>query len=61
MGTYVLRVNDNNFHYDPVLVEVLASEVKAYQYNIKTGKGLKYKYPIDIKPVFKKKYFEVSY
>ncbi len=59
IGAYVLRVNDSNFNYDPLLVEVYANEVKSFQYNIKTGKGLKYKYPIDLKPQGKKKYFEV--
>ena len=37
-----------------------STEVKAYQYNLKTGKGLKHKLPFELNPVFKIKYEEDS-
>ena len=46
--------------YEQVLVEVTPTEVRAYQYNLKTGKGLKHKYPFEINPVIKIKYEEES-
>ena len=42
------------------MVEVSATEVKAYQYNLKTGKGLKHKIPFEMNPFFKIKYEEDS-
>ena len=59
-GLYLVNVNDALFQYDQVLIEVTPSEVKAYQYNYKTGKGLKHKYPFEMNPVFKIKYEEES-
>ncbi len=53
-----MNVNDYVYLYEQVLVEVTPSEVRAYQYNIKTGKGLKHKYPFEINPVVKIKYEE---
>ena len=46
--------------YEQALVEVTPTEVRAYQYNLKTGKGLKHKYPFEINPVIKIKYEEES-
>jgi hypothetical protein len=47
------------YQYEPILVVVSSSEVKAYQYSLKTGKGLKHKYPFDILSTIKIKYEEV--
>ncbi len=59
-GMYVINVNYALYKFEQVLVEVTAKEVKAYQYNYRTGKGLKYKMPCEINPVFKIKYEEDS-
>lgn len=59
-GTYTVNVNDYLYHYEQVLVEVNPTEVKAYQYNLKSGKGLKHKMPFEIHPSFKIKYEEDS-
>ena len=42
-----------------IYIEVTQSEVKAFQYNLKTGKGLKYQ-TIEFRPVFKIQYEEVK-
>jgi hypothetical protein len=55
-GIYIVNVNDYLYQYEQVLVEITPSEVKAYQYNLKTGKGLKHKTPFEINPVIKIKY-----
>ncbi len=55
-----MNVNYALYQYEQVLVEVAASEVKAYQYNLKTGKGLKHKMPFEMNPVFRIKYEEDS-
>lgn len=53
-------MNDYLFQYEQVLVEVTSTEVKAYQYNLKSGKGLKHKLPLDLNPVIRIKYEEES-
>jgi hypothetical protein len=55
---YIVSVNYALYQYEQVLVEVTPSEVKAYQYNFKTGKGLKHKIPFEMNPIFKIKYEE---
>jgi hypothetical protein len=57
---YVVNVNDSVHLYEQVLVDVSASEIKAYQYNLKTGKGLKHRNPFEINPLVKIKYEEES-
>ncbi len=57
-GIYVVNVNDYLYSYQQVLVEVTDREVKAYQYNYKTGKGLKHKIPFLIHREMKLKYEE---
>ncbi len=52
-------MNDYLWQYDQVLVEVSEKEVKAYQYNIRSGKGLKHKMPFEIQPQMYIKYEEV--
>ena len=52
----MVNVNDHLYQYDQILVDVTPNEVKAYQYNFKTGKGLKHKYPFEILPAIKIKY-----
>ncbi len=59
-GRYFLTVNDNVYDYETILIEVENDEVKAYQYSIKNGKGLKLKYPIQIRPLLKIVYEEES-
>lgn len=58
MGAYIVNVNDYLYQYEQVLVEVTPVGVKAYQYNLKNGKGLKHKTPFEINPLFKIKYEE---
>jgi hypothetical protein len=53
-----VNVNDYLFQYEQVLVEVSQNDVKAYQYHIKNGKGLKHKYPFEINPTLQIKYEE---
>ncbi len=53
-------MNDSLYQYEQVLVEVRQAEVKAYQYNFKSGKGLKHKHPFEINTVFRIKYEEES-
>lgn len=57
---YVVNVNDYVHLYEQVLVDVSPSEIKAYQYNLKTGKGLKHRNPFEINPLVKIKYEEES-
>jgi len=57
---YVVNVNDYVHLYEQVLVDVSTSEIKAYQYNLKTGKGLKHRNPFEINPLVKIKYEEES-
>lgn len=59
-GLYVINVNDYMYQYEQVLVEVNGSEVKAYQYLLHKGKGLKHKLPFEINPLIKIKYEEES-
>lgn len=39
-------------------MEVTASDVKAFQYNFRNGKGLKHKMPFEMNPIVKIKYEE---
>ena len=57
---YTVNVNDYLWQYDQVLVEVSEKEVKAYQYSIKSGKGLKHRMPFEIQPQMYIKYEEVK-
>jgi hypothetical protein len=59
-GLYVVNVNDAFYQYEQVLIEVTQAEVKAYQYNYKSGKGLRHKLPFEINPVLKIKYEDES-
>lgn len=55
-GLYKLEVNNLMVHYEPVVVEVLEEEfapnknIKAFLYNLKTGKDFRLKYPLELEP-----------
>ena len=61
-GKYILSVNDDLYDYESIFLEVSedGSEVKAFQNNIKSGKGFKLKYPLQIRPLSKIIYVEES-
>ena len=48
-GFYLIRVNDDQYHYPPILIDAKTDEVKAYEYNFRHGKGKKKRMPIRIK------------
>jgi len=55
-GLYKLEVSNLMVHYEPVVVEVLEEEfapnknIKAYLYNLKSGKEYRLKYPLELEP-----------
>lgn len=57
-GIYTIYVNDIHYEYDSFLVEVNNEDVNVYQRNLKSGRGLKTKFPIQLKPLEKIKYDE---
>ena len=63
-GTYILSIDDMNNFFDSVAVEVSQKGdkdvVRAYFYNIKTGKGRGVKHPITFHPSAPKQYYEVK-
>ena len=49
-GHYLIKVNNLKYDYETYLLDVTDGQVNAFQRNFKTGKGLKVKYPLQIKP-----------
>jgi len=67
-GLYKLDVINLHYYFDPVVVEVLEEsqvqagkkQIRAFLYNIKTGKDVRLVYPLQLEPTFKMQYFEVN-
>ena len=63
-GFYKLEVLNLQVHFDPVVVEVLEEEfapnknIKAFLFNLKTGKDYRLKYPLELEPSYRYQYFE---
>lgn len=63
-GFYKLEVNHLMVHFEPVVIEVLEEEfapnknIKAYLYNLKSGKDYRLKYPLELEPSSRYQYFE---
>lgn len=55
-----MHVNDNLYQYETSLIDVKENEVKSYQYNPISGKGIKNRYPYEIKPTSVIKYEDVK-
>ena len=61
---YKLEVQNLQVHFDPVIIEVLEEEfaanknIKAYLFNLKTGKDYRLKYPLELEPGYRYQYFE---
>lgn len=59
-GIYTIYVNDVHYDYESYLVDVNGEDVNVYQRNLKSGRGFKTKFPIQLKPLEKIKYEEES-
>ena len=63
-GTYKLEVQNLNFVFEPVVVEIYAEEfapgksVKAFLYSLRNGKDFRLAYPLILDPTGLSKYFE---
>eukprot|EP00347_Sterkiella_histriomuscorum_P009388 403341402 len=69
-GTYKLDVVNLNYHFESVIVEILnvdqndevakKRQIRAYMYNIKSGKDYKLVYPLQLEPSNRIQYFEIE-
>ena len=57
-GFYLVYVNDNLYHYNPIFLEVTEKGSKAYEYSYINGKKEKHKNPFEISPLSPIKYKE---
>ena len=63
-GFYKLEVHHLLVHFEPVVIEVIEEEfapnknIKAFLYNLKSGKDMRLKYPLELEPSSRYSYFE---
>uniref|UniRef100_A0A7S3J511 ER membrane protein complex subunit 7 beta-sandwich domain-containing protein n=1 Tax=Euplotes harpa TaxID=151035 RepID=A0A7S3J511_9SPIT len=64
VGNYIMRIDDVNFFYDSFAIEVFKHKdkevVRAFNYDIKNGKGGQIKHPVIFSPTIPKIYDEIK-
>jgi hypothetical protein len=70
-GVYKLDVMNLHYHFEPVVVEIPTEQqqaessskklpIRAYLYNIKSGKDQRLAYPLQLEPSLRIQYFEIE-
>lgn len=69
-GLFKLDVVNLHYHFEPVVVEVPNDQqqtesgkkqlIRAYLYNLKSGKDQRLAYPLQLEPSLKVQYFEIE-
>mmetsp|Transcript_26612 Transcript_26612/g.26496 ORF Transcript_26612/g.26496 Transcript_26612/m.26496 type:complete len:150 (-) Transcript_26612:36-485(-) len=64
VGTYIMKIEDIDHFFESVAVEIISHEdkeyIRAFEYDMKNGKGKKVKHPIVFKPTAPKQYYEIK-